>query len=59
MVPSVIRRLKWIRGGPEGVVFSKLSKLLNQGRTERTLFWDNFSYPQARLRGAQECCGQT
>jgi hypothetical protein len=39
-------------GRPGGCgVFQVVKTTQSRGRTERTLFWDNFSYPQARLRG--------
>jgi hypothetical protein len=42
-----------------GVVFSKLSKLLNQeDALSVPCFRGDFYSPQARPPGTQECCGQ-
>jgi hypothetical protein len=45
--------------GLGGVVFSRLSKLLNQeDALSAPCLCVDFCFPQARRRGAQECCGQ-
>jgi hypothetical protein len=56
---SVPSGLGWPRVGVRWRGVSKLSKLLNQeGALSAPCLRDDFCSPQARPRGAQECCGQ-